>query len=105
MSKKHILWCKEGIHDKVWGIILLAEDVQISDAWPFKSNKYVTFWGRRGAKLQTKQWNGKEYDAYEMTRKKMKKGYQEVDERYLDEVYPEFQQDLEKTEFWAQLKL
>ena len=54
MKFVHIGWCKEGIHDKVWGIILLAEDVQVSPAWPFKTNKYVTFWGRRGSKLQTK---------------------------------------------------
>ncbi len=105
MSIKSILWCKEGNHDKVWGVILLAKDVEVSPAWRFNTNKYVTFWGRRGAKLQTKQWDGSDYDVYEMTRKKKNKGYEEIDERYLDEVYPEFQQDLEKTELWAKLKL
>ena len=84
---------------------MLAENVNISAAWTFKTNKYVTFWGRRGAKLQTKQWDGSEYDVYDMARKKINKGYEEVDERYLDEVYPEFKQDLEKTELWAKLKM
>jgi hypothetical protein len=102
--KKHILWCKEGNHDKVWGTIKLQE-ANAPDHFYYKTFKFITFWGRRGAKLQTKQWDGSEYDAYEMARKKKNKGYQEVDERYLDEVYPEFQQDLEKTELWATLKL
>ena len=105
MSKQHILWCNDGKHDKVWGVILLAEQVQLSDAWPFKTNKYITFWGRRGAKLQTKQWVGTQYDANTMVYKKKNKGYIKVDEKYLDEVYPEFQSDLEKTELWARLKL
>ena len=105
MKYIHIGWCKEGIHDKVWGIILLAEDVNVSDAWQFKTNKYVTFWGRRGAKLQTKLVNGTSYDADQMFHKKRLKGYEEIRQNELDEVYPEFQRDLEKTAFWATLKL
>jgi hypothetical protein len=105
MKYEHIGWCKEGVHDKVWGIILLAEDVPHSNAWPFSTNKYVTFWGRRGAKLQTKLFSGSSYDASEMFRKKTKKGYQSVELDELHEVYPEFQQDLEKTAFWATFKI
>ena len=105
MKYEHIGWCKEGSHDKVWGIILLAEDVQISPAWPFKTNKYVTFWGRRGAKLQTKLVNGRPHDMDELFRKKTKKGYNRIEEWELDEVYPEFKTDLEKTAFWATLKM
>jgi len=105
MEYTHIGWCKEDNHDKVWGAILLQEDVEVSPAWPFKTNKYVTFWGRRGAKLQTKLVNGSSYDISEMFRKKVNKGYTEVEQDELYEVYPEFQQDLEKTAFWATLKL
>jgi hypothetical protein len=107
MKYKHIGWCKDEKTntDKVWGIILLAEDVPVSTAWHFNTNKYVTFWGRRGAKLQTKLWNGSDWDAREMFMKKQNKGYQSVDKDELDEVYPEFQQDLEKTAFWATFKI
>lgn len=105
MSKRHVLWCKEGTHDKVWGIICVAEDVPVSDYWHFHSNKFITFWGRRGAKLQTKLWNGSNYEADTLARKKLNKGYNEIDQDFLDEVYPEFQADLEKTEFWEKLKL
>lgn len=103
MKYVHIGWCHEDNHDKVWGIILIAENVPLSDAWHFPTNKYVTFWGRRGKKLQTKLWNGSSYDSEEMFRKKLKKGYESVKKNRLDEVYPEFEQDLEKTAVWAML--
>jgi hypothetical protein len=105
MNYEFIGWCKEGTHDKVWGAILLAEDVIISEGWPFKTNKYITFWGRRGAKLQTKLVNGKRYDIQTLSRKKLNKGYNEINKSELDKVYPEFQSDLEKTAMWAMLKL
>lgn len=101
MNKKHILWCKEGIHDKVWGILCLHEPY----GYGYGGGKFVTFWGRRGGKLQTKIWDGSNYDADEMARKKLQNGYIEIDPKYLDDVYPEFQQDLEKTAFWATLKM
>lgn len=105
MKYVHIGWCQEDKHDKVWGIILLAEDVPVSSAWHFHTNKYVTFWGRRGAKLQTKLWDGSDWDAKEMFLKKQNKGYESIEVDELNEVYPEFQQDLEKTAFWATFKI
>jgi hypothetical protein len=108
MKYEHIGWCKDEKTnaDKVWGIILLAQDVPVNtSAWPFRTNKYVSFWGRRGAKLQTKLFSGSSYDAMLMFEKKTNKGYKEVDKDQLDEVYPEFQSDLEKTAFWATFKI
>lgn len=105
MKYIHIGWCKKDNHDKVWGIILLAEDVPVSDAWPFKRNKYVTFWGRRGYKLQTKLWSGHPDTADELFEKKLRNDYNQIREDELDEVYPEFKTDLEKTAFWATLKI
>jgi len=94
MKYEHIGWCKEGTHDKVWGIIRLG------------SNERISFWGRRGAKLQTKYLLGTSaWEADDMFRKKIRKGYKEILEYELDDVYPEFQQDLEKTAVWAMLKL
>jgi hypothetical protein len=107
MKYKHIAWYKDekANSDKVWGIILLAKDVPVSYSWQFNTNKYVTFWGRRGAKLQTKLWDGSDWDAKEMFLKKQNKGYESIEVDELNEVYPEFQQDLEKTAFWATFKI
>ena len=93
MKYEHIGWCKEGVHDKVWGIIRLQD------------NHCVTFWGRRGAKLQTKIIKASLWEADDLFRKKINKGYQEIEEWQLDDVYPEFKTDLEKTAFWATLKI
>ena len=100
MKYEHIGWMQEGKSDKVWGMILLQD----SGNWN-SDNKYVSFWGRRGAKLQTKIVECNRYDAITMFQKKRNKGYQEVDKNRLDEVYPEFQSDLEKTAFWAAFKV
>lgn len=107
MKYEHIGWCKEGVHDKVWGVILLQENVPSDKQfWGWSGiNKYITFWGRRGAKLQTKLVEDSAYSVSEMFRKKLNKGYKEVDKNELDDVYPEFQQDLEKTAIWATLKI
>jgi len=63
----------------------------------------VTFWGKRGKKLQTKIWRGYYWDARKEFDKKLTKGYKEVNKEQLDKVYPEFEQDLDKTAFWATL--
>ena len=101
MKYLHIAWCKDenSNSDKVWGVIDLTNNGY------FKNNKLVTFWGRRGAKLQTKLWEGSGWDAKELFLKKQTKGYRPVDLDELNEVYPEFQQDLEKTAFWATFKI
>ena len=110
---KNYIWIghyQEGTSDKVWGIIQIgdaldrATSVDLIDDrnWPI-ANKYVTFRGRRGKKLHTKVWDGSDYDTNLECRRKKKKGYIEVDKTQLDTVYPEFEQDLEKTAVWAML--
>lgn len=93
MIYEYIGWCNQDNHDKVWGIIRLHEMV------------CIIFWGRRGAKLQTKKINLYLWEANELFYKKIKRGYQRVNIDCLNEVYPEFQKDLEKTAIWATLKL
>ena len=82
-------------HDKVWGVILLG------DADRYRP-KCLTFWGRRGKKLQTKM-GVDDYEMGKLIRKKEDKGYRSVNENRLNEVYPEFKTDLEKTAMWATL--
>ena len=94
MKYLHIGWCREDKHDKVWGIIKIHD------------NECLTFWGRRGFKLQTKLIYIKYlWEATDLFSKKQKKGYKEIQESELDKVYPEFKNDLEKTAIWAALKL
>lgn len=92
-------WNNEGNSDKVWGII------KINDVDAFDGN-YVSFWGRRGAKLQTKIYEHVAYWEMEtLYEKKENKGYEQIDPAKLNHVYPEFERDLEKMAFWAQFKV
>lgn len=109
--KYHFIgWCKEGNHDKVWGIIQLTNNENPNHGW-FNYNDFVTVWGRRGKALQTKIYkNVTKYDMDQLAHKKMHKSkpeecYQKVNKNKLDDVYPEFEKDLEETAFWSKLKL
>jgi len=106
---EHIGWQRnvKSNTDKVWGIILLRNDAMDfgTGNYGYVDNTYLSFWGRRGAKLQTKVFKDSARGASQMFNKKTSSGYKEVDKDMLDEVYPDFQQDLEKTAFWATLKL
>ena len=91
-------WCREENHDKVWGVIKLN-----GDQW---DGNYVSFWGRRGKKLQTKMYKDvSNYFMKEMAGKKMDKGYKSISKDNLNDVYPEFEEDLKKTTFWSMFKV
>lgn len=99
MKYEFIGWSRDQTknEDKVWGIIKLS-----GDGW---KGTYVSFWGRRGKKLQTKihkdelLWNMER-----LAEKKKDKGYQKIDQSRLDTVYPEFEKDLQKTAVWSMLR-
>lgn len=94
--------CREGTSDKVWGMICL--DSNNAAMHPWTSFKYVAFWGRRGKKLQTKIHEHLiHYEANKLCDKKQDKGYQTIDPNRLNEVYPEFENDLQATAVWAML--
>jgi hypothetical protein len=97
MKYKFIGWCKEGIHDKVWVAISLSGDTWGGDV--------LTAWGRRGKKLQTLMTKDNSDLRKLIDSKQNKKNYRSIDARRLDEVYPGFKDDLEKTAIWATLKL
>lgn len=115
MEYVFIGWCKEDNHDKVWGIIKTYETPP--DASQVRRhgnmNEAFAFWGRRGKKLQTKTMqypsvgvydHGGDWELEKLILSKLKKGYIEVDKSKLDQVYPEFQNDLEATAIWQTLK-
>lgn len=106
MNYKFIGWCRDEKEnsDKVWGVIELAQDVDEAGKYSWnQKNKYITFWGRRGKKLQTKVSTDYEHDVDTLIRGKERKGYNSIDRTNLDTVYPEFQDDLEKTAVWGLL--
>lgn len=92
---KFIGWCGDGVHDKVWACIQLS-----GDRW---RGKYLSVWGRRGKTLQSKQLDATSYEIDKLIRSKERK-YAEIPQDKLHEVYPDFQQDLEKTTAWTLLK-
>lgn len=102
INYKWIGWCSEDNHDKVWGVIDLGQ-ARAPD-WTGiggLDHKFVTFWGRRGKRLQTKISEQMQYDIQRLIDAKEKKGYTRVDHQRLDAVYPEFESDLQKTAVWA----
>jgi predicted DNA-binding WGR domain protein len=93
---KWIGWCKEDNHDKVWIVQQLSGDKF--------SGKFVVIWGRRGKKLQTKIHDYLTMHYIErLIDSKLDKGYKSIDQKNLESIYPEFQDDLEKTTVWALL--
>lgn len=90
--------------DKVWGIICLSEPDGFVSQWDDNVN-YVSFWGRRGKKLQTKVFTTSPYEMQRMYDKKERDEYRSIDSDKLAEVYPEFEKDLSKTAFWATFKI
>lgn len=100
MRYKWIGWCKESNHDKVWGVILLQDDDKLN--WGWTNERCVIFWGRRGKKLQT-QMSVDDHALYKKIQEKEKHGYVEIKSEKLNCVYPEFENDLEKTTVYALL--
>lgn len=104
MHYKWIGWCREGNHDKVWGVILLKKPPNLSHngRWVWTHERCIVFWGRRGKKLQT-QMSIDDRELYKKTQEKEKRGYVQIQSDKLNLVYPEFENDLEKTTIYALL--
>ncbi len=100
--------------DTVWVVIELGRHQP--QEWYYD---YVIAWGRRGGKLQSMtrlgycrpdlEYNSDRFHRYstigKLINKKLNKEYESINEARLDEVYPEFKQDLDKLAFWETLKL
>jgi hypothetical protein len=96
---------REGTSDKIWGLIRISgsDDEAQNKLQPCD---YVSFWGRRGKKLQTKIYQGLDlYDADKLCYKKEDRGYNVINQTRLGDVYPEFEEDLQKTTVWALLSV
>ena len=84
MDIKFIGWCHQPTrnHDKVWGIADRGD------------GEYMTFWGRRGKKLQTNSKYMSSGEAIKLTNSKRAKGYQEFDRSELDQIHENFKKQV-----------
>jgi predicted DNA-binding WGR domain protein len=98
---KFIGWCKEDNHDKVWAAIMLSCSHGKPNPW--SDVKYVAVWGKRGKKLQHKVIQSQYRDLDKLVHEKERKGYNRVSKHKLEQVYPEFENDLQSTAVWAML--
>ena len=92
INYEYIGWYQDLNSDKVWVCIKLSP------------SKYLTVWGRRGKRLQHKIIECSSVDAHRLVMTKARKGYRRFDKTELDQVYPEFEQDLERTTAWSMLQ-
>ena len=95
INYRYIGWCSEDNSDKVWVCIQLS-----GDRW---HGKFLTVWGRRSKKLQSKTFDINTYEMERLIHSKDAKGYRKIPQDKLNEVYPEFEQDLERTAAWSML--
>lgn len=100
MEYTFIGWCNIDNHDKVWGVIKLTEK-----KYMWSTATYLTFWGARGKALQTKVHKDAEYRIIDTLIRTKKKKYTSISPARLDDVYPEFKTDLEKSAMIAILGL
>lgn len=82
MDIKFIGWCKQDNHDKVWGIGDCGD------------GEYMTFWGRRGNKLQTNRKSMTFSEALRLVNSKRNKGYQEFSKDELDLIHENFRKQV-----------
>lgn len=76
---RFIGWCNEGKHDKIWGYLKV-------------DGEFVTFWGKRTAKLTFKR--DRDYsndDCFTLAQKKRAKGYDTTSYEALCEMDPTFE--------------
>jgi hypothetical protein len=115
--------------ETVW-VVLELERITSPNQWTNHTD-YIVVWGRRGGKLRTIRINqdyhitlndkifiddyepraatlildrGYAGDAANRIYTKFKKGYKPVKAENLADVYPTFEKDLDKINFWEQLK-
>ena len=98
-------WCRDEAknHDKVWGIILLECGQTVDSRFYSSIDKYLIFWGRRGAALRTKIEIKTKWNVEQQFNAKLRGGYTKIDTNKLHQVYPEFADELRQTTMWAAL--
>lgn len=98
-------WCNEDNHDKIWGYFYRPtpewESANPSNRYWIQRNVCV-FWARRGRAMQFKA-DITGYDLNKLVDSKRKKGYAEISEKKLMEIWPTFVQEAEAKLMWEVL--
>ena len=100
-------WNQEGTSDKIWGYFLRPTAVDPKAYYWLKPSKdrgwnCCIFWGRRGKAMQFKgDTTGHELD--KLRRSKLNKGYVEISEKRLLEIWPTFITEAEGKLMWEVL--
>lgn len=82
---------KQDNHDKVWGVLTLEK---FSPIYHMNLNKPVyIFWGGRGKSLAFKE-DRMTYSITKLSASKEKRGYKEINETKLRELWPDFDETL-----------
>ena len=84
-------WCKEDIHDKVWGYFYRPTP---NKAHRDYGGNCCIFWGRRGKAMQFKP-DVTGYELEKLVNSKRKKGYVEITDAKLYQIWPSFTEEME----------
>jgi hypothetical protein len=104
MKLLHVGWCNKDSSDKVYAIIeLKIISAPYSKLPEYDSVQYVRIWGPRGKSLRHKIDTAQRYEIKNLFASKVKKNYIVIDETKLNELYPEFEEDLKEIGIWARL--
>ena len=100
-----ILWCNEGEHDKIWGYFYRPTDVGDKIFYPWPTKEYgwncCIFWARRGRAMQFKSdVTGHELDKLVRSKLNPKKGYVQISQPKLFEIWPTFVAEAEGKLMW-----
>lgn len=107
LKYEFIGWYKDGQSDKIWGAIELLKPKSTARVPTY--GKYLIFWGRRGTKYQTQILSSLSPELYGYSvisskiDEKINKGYQKVDKKKLDSIYPDFEKELSDLTFWTMM--
>ena len=97
---RFIGWNQEGTSDKIWGYFTVGDDPTVP-SWRQSSRTCYVFWGRRGKTPSFKK--DVAHEARYLAYKKCDKGYDEIDEKKLREVWPDIDNVLEGRLAYAML--
>ena len=94
-----ICWCNEDNHDKIWGYFYRPTPESQYRHWNNRDRNCCIFWARRGKAMQFKS-DITSIDLENLVRSKRKKGYVEISQPKLFEIWPTFIQEAEAKLMW-----
>lgn len=104
MKILHVGWCNKDNSDKVYAIIELQVVKKLHNDMPYHDTiNFVRIWGPRGKSLRHKIDTMKRHEIESLFSSKVKRNYKVINESELNDLYPEFEEDLKDIGIWARL--